>query len=150
MNGRPASPEVPAPGDPATPADIERICLGLPETEFGTSWGDMPTYVVHNGSKTRGFVAFRKPLPDAVDPGTGQRYDDLLIIAVPHSEAKEALVADESTPFFTIDHFRGYNAVLVQQSRLDELTVRELTDVIVEAWAARAPKKLVKQYLADG
>ena len=32
-----------------------------------------------------------------------------------------ALVEDETTPFFTIDHFRNYNAVLVQQSRLGEL-----------------------------
>ena len=28
---------------PATPADVEAICGSLPETWFGTSWGDVPT-----------------------------------------------------------------------------------------------------------
>ncbi len=60
------------------------------------------------------------------------------------------LVEDDSTPFFTIDHFRSYNAVLVQQSRLGEIGLDELTEVIHEAWLAVAPKRLAKQFLADG
>ena len=44
-------------------------------------------------------------------------YDDLLVIITPTEVEKQALVEDDSTPFFTIDHFRNYNAVLVQQSR---------------------------------
>ena len=54
---------------------------------------------------------------------------------------------DPSTPFFTIDHFRGYNAVLVQQSRLGEISRAELVEVITEAWAHRAPKRLVREHL---
>ncbi len=46
-----------------------------------------------------------------------------------------------------IDHFKGYNAVLVQQSRLGELTRDELAEVITEAWLATAPKQLVKAFL---
>ncbi|MEZ5194804.1 MAG: hypothetical protein R2734_21575 [Nocardioides sp.] len=53
-------------------------------------------------------------------------------------------------PFFTIDHFRSFNAVLVQQSRLGELEIDELREVIAEAWACRAPQALVKAYFADG
>ena len=49
-------------------------------------------------------------------------------------------------PFFTIDHFRSYAAVLVQQSRLGEITREELREVITEAWRATAPAKLVGEF----
>ena len=40
--------------------------------------------------------------------------------------------------------------MLVQQSRLGELTRDELAEIITDAWAHRAPKKLVKQHFGDG
>ena len=135
---------------PATPEDVERLCLALPEVELGVSWGDRPTYKVPRGPRGRGFLLYRMPHKTAVDPVTGEPYDDLLVIVVPSAEAKEALVQDEGSPFFTIDHFRGYNAVLVRQSRLGELAVGELAEILTDAWAARAPKSLVKKHLADG
>ena len=130
---------------PATPDDVDAICRALPEVELGTSWGDVPTYLVRG----RGFVLFRKPHATAVDPVTGKEYDDLLVIVTPTAVEKQALVDDARLPFFTIDHFRRTNAVLVQQSRLGELGRDELAEIITEAWAARAPKKLVKEHL-DG
>jgi hypothetical protein len=142
-----------SPGDdtrPATPDDVDAICLALPEVELGITWGDRPTYKVPKGEKGRGFLLFRMPHQTAVDPETGEMYDDLLVIVVPSEADKRALVEDPSTPFFTIDHFRGTNAVLVQQSRLGELTRAELEEVITEAWACRAPRKLVKQHFGDG
>lgn len=135
---------------PATPEDVERICLALPDVELGVSWGDRPTYKVPRGPKGRGFLLHRMPHKTAVDPVTGEMYDDLLVVVVRNADAKEALVLDEGSPFFTIDHFRGYNAVLVRESRLGELDVDELAEVITRAWAARAPKSLVKKHLADG
>ena len=66
----------------------------------------------------------RPPGQTAVDPETGEWYDDLLVIQVPSESEKRALVDDERLPFFTIDHFKGYNAVLVQQSRLGEIEPR--------------------------
>lgn len=134
---------------PATPDDVEEICLGLPEVEFGITWGDRPTYKVPPGDKGRGFVLYRAPHKSAVDPATGEMYDDLLVIVVPTEADKLALVEDPDTPFFTIDHFNGYNAVLVQQSRLGEITRDELAEIITEAWAARAPKRLVKAFFTD-
>jgi hypothetical protein len=130
----------------ATAGDVDEICTGLPEVEFGTSWGDRPTYLVRG----KGFVLHRKPHKSAVDPATGEHYDDLLVIRTANADDKEALVADERLPFFTIDHFNGYNAVLVQQSRLPEISREELAEVLTDAWLAQAPKALAKAFLADG
>lgn len=132
----------------ATPEDLREICLGLPEVEWGTSWGDRPTYLVRQNPKPRGFVLHRAPRHDAVDPGTGEEYDDLIVIRTANPADKAALVQDEWTPFFTIDHFKNYNAVLVQESRLGELTRAELAEVVTEAWVAVAPKRLAREYLA--
>jgi hypothetical protein len=141
-------------GRPATPDDIDVICMALPEVELGISWGDRPTYKVPKGDKGKGFVLYRMPHKTAIDPETGEMYDDLLVIKVPTEADKLALVEDDRTPFFTIDHFRGFNAVLVQQSRLGELDRDELAEIITEAWAHVAPKKLSKSYYesveADG
>ena len=128
-------------------ADVHAICSALPEVELGTSWGDRPTYLVRQSPKPRGFVLVRAPRRDAIDPATGEEYQDLLVIRTPSAEDKVALVEADG-PFFTIDHFQGYNAVLVQQSRLGEITRDELAEVITDAWVATAPKKLVKEFLA--
>jgi len=135
---------------PARPDDVDEICAALPSTEFGTSWGDVPTWKVPAGEKGRGFLLYRHPHSSAVDPETGEQYDDLLVIRTADPADKAALVEDDSTPFFTIDHFRNFNAVLVQQSRLGELTLDELTEVVQDAWLAVAPKRLAKEFLADG
>jgi hypothetical protein len=134
----------------ARPEDIETICLALPEVEFGTTWGDVPTYKVPRGGRGRGFLLFRPPGPTAIDPETGEMYDDLLLIVTPTEAEKRALVEDESTPFFTIPHLERSNAVLVQQSRLGELDRAELVEIVTDAWAARAPKGLVRKHLGDG
>ena len=133
----------------ARPEDVDEICASLPETWFGTSWGDVPTWLVplhHQGDKGRGFVLHRKPHQSAIDPGTGKEYDDLLVIRTADEADKTALVEADG-PFFTIDHFRSFNSVLVQQSRLGELTRAELAEVITDAWLATAPKKLVREFL---
>jgi hypothetical protein len=131
---------------PATPEDVGQICLSLPEVELGISWGDRPTYKVPRGDKGRGFLLYRAPHKTAIDPATGEMYDDLLVIRTPNEADKLALVADEGLPFFTIDHFNGYNAVLVQESRLGELSVDELREIVEDAWRAVAPKRLVKAF----
>ena len=130
----------------ALPADIGAICLALPEVELGTSWGGHPTYKVPAGGKGRGFLIYRPPGKTAVDPATGEPFTDLLVISVADEDAKMALVQDPDSPFFTIDHFDGYNAVLVQQSRLGELDRQVLAEILVEAWASKAPTRLVREY----
>ena len=58
--------------------------------------------------------------------------------------AKEALIANDPDVFFTTPHFNGYPAILIQ---LENISVEDLTEVIVEAWLMRAPKRLAKEYL---
>jgi hypothetical protein len=134
---------------PATPDDVTEICAALPDTELGISWGDRPTWKVPAGPKGKGFLLYRAPGPTAIDPATGERYTDLIVITTPTEVEKNALVEDESTPFFTVPHFNGYNAVLVQESRLGELDRDELAEIITDAWAAKAPKRLVKEHLGS-
>ena len=124
-------------------ADIGDIALGLPEVEEGTSWG-RPAYVVRKKS----FLHFREPRPDAIDPDTGERMDDVIIVTVADQDDKEALVASDG-PWFTTPHFDGYNAVLVRERDLGKLTRRELEEVITDAWAARAPKRLVAKFFDE-
>ncbi|MGH3509418.1 MAG: MmcQ/YjbR family DNA-binding protein, partial [Nocardioidaceae bacterium] len=125
--------------------DVHKIAMSLPDVELGTSWGDLPTYKV-NG---KGFLMHRRPHKTATDPATGEMYDDLLIITVPNEAEKLALVEDDRLPFFTVPHFNGYNAVLVRQSRLGEIDRDEFAEVITEAWATKAPKKLVRELRAQ-
>src|SRR4051812_38307915 len=63
---------------------------------------------------------------------------------VEHLVAKEAVLADDPDVFFTTPHFDGYPSVLV---RLDRIAPAGPDEVIVEAWLARAPPRLVKAYL---
>jgi hypothetical protein len=128
-------------------ADVHAICSTLPEVELGTSWGDRPTYLVRQKPKPRGFVLARAPRKDAIDPETGEEYTDLLVIRTASAEDKAALVEGEG-PFFTIDHFRHFNAVLLAQSRIGEVDVDELREVLTDAWLAVAPRSLAKRFLA--
>lgn len=115
--------------------------MALPEVATRTTWGHRPAYAVRG----RNFLVFREPRPDALDPDSGERMDDVVVLMVPDESAKEALV-QSGGPWFTTPHFDGYNAVLVRQRDLGSVTRDELAEVVTDAWAARAPKRLVKQY----
>jgi hypothetical protein len=121
--------------------DVRRLALALPEVEEGTSWGTAAWKV---GGKT--FV-WERPLRrsdlaalgDAAPPGP------ILGARVEHELAKDVLIQDDPDVFFTTPHFDGYPAILVV---LDRIGPEALEEVIVEAWLARAPKKLAKAYTA--
>lgn len=137
---------------PATADDVDRLAGALPHTELGTSWGDMPTWLVSDPAtkaKPKGFVAYRRPHHTAADPTSGEPYDDLIILWAADQGAKAAIVEDDG-PFFTIDHFDGHDGYLVRASRLGEITVAELAEVITESWLRVAPSKLRRAYVAEG
>ena len=51
---------------------------------------------------------------------------------------KQALIQDQASPFFTTPHFDGHPSVLLRGSRIGELAVQELAEVIQDAWLSRA------------
>ncbi|WP_426246059.1 MmcQ/YjbR family DNA-binding protein [Nocardioides sp. LHG3406-4] len=97
----------------------------------------------------RSFVFFRNPRPDAFDPETGERYDDVIVFWVESEEAKHALVDDESSPYFTTPHFDGHPSVLLRGAHIDRLDVDEITEVVQDAWLARASKTAARKWLAE-
>ena len=94
------------------------------------------------------FIYFRTPRPDAFDPGTGQRYQDVVMFWVGSEADKQALVQDESTPFFTTAHFDGHPSVLLRTSRVRELTRQELAELIQDAWLSRASARRAAAWLS--
>jgi hypothetical protein len=129
---------------PALVDDVHDIALAMPHVtvEYGT--GDNPIYQV--GGKS--FVFFRTPRPDAVDPETGERYQDVIVLWVASEADKQALVQDEASPFFTTAHFDGHLSVLVRASRIGELARDELAEVVQEAWLARASTRRAAAWLS--
>jgi hypothetical protein len=126
-------------------ADVHEAALAMP---YATVYDEKPGRPIYQvGGKS--FVFFRNPRPDAFDPNTGERYDDVIMFWVASEADKLALVQDESTPFFTTPHFDGHASVLVRASRLGEITHAELVEVVQEAWLARASARRARQWLAE-
>ena len=130
--------------DPATEADLHALAESLPHTSVILTPSGRPVYQV--GGKS--FVYFRDARKDAADPATGERYDDVVVFWVGGEDAKQALVQDAGTPFFTTDHFAGHPSVLLRLTRVGELSRLELAEVIEDAWLSRASERRGRQYLA--
>jgi hypothetical protein len=130
---------------PATTGDVHALALAMPHVTVYPGTEHKPVYQV--GGKS--FVFFRNPRPDAVDPETDERYDDVIVLWVESEAEKEALVQDPRTPYFTTPHFAGHRSVLVRASRLGELTRAELAEQVQDAWLARASRARVTAWLRD-
>ncbi len=126
----------------ATVDDIHVTARGMPHVTVFRPESN-PVYQV--GSKS--FVFFRTPRPDAVDPGTGERYDDVIVIWVASEGDKQALLQDERLPFFTTPHFDGHPSVLLRASRVDELERDELVEIVEEAWLSQASVRRGRDWL---
>ena len=127
----------------ATMADLDALALALPEVTRELDAG-RPAYKV--AGKT--FCFHRSRRPDALDPETGERLDDVLVFWVEDLEIKDVLVSESPEIYFTTPHWNGYSAVLVRIPNLKRLRKAELRDRVEDAWLKRAPKKLAKEWLA--
>ncbi len=127
---------------PATVPDVHRIAAGLPHVTVYPGTADRPVYQV--GGKS--FVFFRNPRPDAVDPDTGERYDDVIVFWVGGEQDKQALV-QSGPPYFTTRHFDGHPSVLIRASQLGALSLAELTELIQDAWLSRASRRRANAWL---
>ncbi len=125
--------------------DVHALALGMPHVTVYPGTEHKPVYQVGG----RSFVFFRSPRPDAVDPDTGERYDDVIVFWVPTEGDKLAMVHDESSPFFTTPHFDGHLSVLLRGSRVPEIGYDELAEVVQEAWLSRASPRRRATWLRE-
>jgi hypothetical protein len=124
----------------ATWEDVSRACLALPESREVTG------HEGHRAWKVRDKAfAWERPLrrKDLAELGTAAPTGPVLAAYVPDEGAKHALIAEEPGVFFTTHHFDGYPAVLC---RLEELDAATLTELVGEAWACRAPRRLLAEH----
>jgi hypothetical protein len=125
--------------------DLDKLALAMPGAAKELSGDGRPTYSAHG----KYFCFHRTRRPDAIDPDTGERLDDVLVFRVDGSDVKELLLADDRGVFFTTPHWNGYPAVLVRIPDLAQLDRAELRDLVVDAWLTRAHKREAKAWLAE-
>ena len=128
-----------------TMGDLDELALALPQATKEVSEDGRPAYLVHG----KLFCLQRRRRRDAVDPVTGELFDDVLMFRVADLGVKELLLADDRGLFFTTPHFNGYPAVLLHIPDLERLDHDELADLVAEAWLTRAQKRVAKAWLAE-
>ena len=124
----------------ATLDDVSAIALGLPEVTEEDSRGRLSWAVA---GKT---FAWERPYSKA----DLKRFGDdtpprqpILAVRVEDLVEKEAVLAAGTKGIFTIPHFDGYSAVLIE---LRTIGIRALKDALADGWLARAPRDLADRH----
>ena len=127
-----------------TLGDVARIASGLPEVTQGDRHGNRAWSVAGKAfawerpfSKADIRRFGEEPVPDG--PILAVRVDDLV--------EKKAVLAAKPKPagFFTIPHFDGYPAILIQLRKVSRSALRE---ALIDGWLACAPPKLASDFIA--
>jgi hypothetical protein len=127
--------------------EVAAMAMALPEVDEGEHHGRR-TWTVRGGKKPKAFVWERHfSKADIRRFGDARVPDDPIVaIAVEDLAEKEAVLQAGHPGFFTIPHFDGYAAVLVELAEADDDTLRE---AIVDGWLASAPARLAEDYVAS-
>jgi hypothetical protein len=128
---------------PATVADVHELAQAMPHVTRVDGSQGKPVYQVGG----RSFIFFRNPRPDAKDPVTGERYDDVIVFWVGSAADKQALVSEPGSPFFTTAHFNGHDSVLIRASDLAAVSRGELKEIVQDAWLSRASARRAADWL---
>jgi hypothetical protein len=117
--------------------DVARACLALPGTTEAVSARGRRRWLVRGRTFARDRPLHRV---DLAELGESAPTGPILVAYVPDVGAREALIAAEPQVYFTTRHFAR---VPVVQCRLAALDERSLIELVGEAWASRAPSRLV-------
>jgi hypothetical protein len=121
--------------------DVARMVSELPDVVEGESYGNRTWSVGGKG------FAWERPFSKADIRRFGDETPPegpILAVKVEDLGEKEAVLAAQPAAFFTIPHFDGYAAVLIQ---LRKVSRKALRDALVDGWLACAPAKLAEEYL---
>jgi hypothetical protein len=121
--------------------EVARMVSELPEVTEGARFGNRTWFVGGKG------FAWERPFSKADIKRFGDETPPdgpILAVRVDDLGEKEAVLSANPKAFFTISHFDGSAAVLIQ---LKKATKRAVRDAVTDGWLACAPDHLVKEFL---
>ena len=125
-------------------ADVARLAAQLPEVTEGVDKFRKTSRTWEVSGKA---FAWERPFSKADIKRFGDQAPPggpILAIRTADLSEKEAILAENQAAFFTIPHFDGFAAFLVQ---LDEVCGEALREALVDGWLAVAPPDLAERFL---